>query len=117
MGDYPPLIITVWVNTNGIANILSQSKLIHLKKVAIEYNSKKDEYTAESTTTKELFTFSKSTKGLYIMRGEMQSCVFSINMVRDNITAPPPREVKRSTEARIFQQTIGNITNNQLRKP
>ena len=41
IGDYQPLKATVWLNTKGIAIILSQSKLIRLNKGRIRYDTKR----------------------------------------------------------------------------
>ena len=40
--DYELLGLTVWFNPDGIANILSLSKLIRLNKVKVEYDSRND---------------------------------------------------------------------------
>ena len=60
IGDYKPLEVTVWYNPNGIANVLSMSKLIHLNRAKIMHNDVDDIFTATSVKNGEIFHFPRN---------------------------------------------------------
>ena len=112
IGFYKPLNITVWYNPDGIANVLSLSKLVRLNKAKIQYNSDKNEFIATSVKDDQIFEFPCNEQGLYSLteNGDSHGGTILVSTVKEKMSKYSNRQVRRAVEARKFQQIIGCVS-------
>ena len=112
---------TVWYYPDGIANILSLSKV--KEKYVVKYDSESDNQFIVIKSPDTTFHFKESPSGLYYMDATLPSATLLVNTVTDNKSNYTNDDYRRAKAARELQVKIGRpstkdyiriITNHQI---
>ena len=99
--------------------MLSLSKLVRLNKAKIKYDCDNNSFVVKSVRDDREFKFPCSDHGLYSLMNVEEgdhAPVIMVNTVKQNMSRYSNRQIRRATEARRFQQTIGNVSDETLKE-
>ena len=98
--------LTVWYSPDGIANVLSLSKLVKLKKAEITYNAEENSFESTRPGSSKKVSFPCNKQGLYSWKADSSAKYTDtvlVNTVKKNMLKYTRSQVKRATEARRLQ--------------